>query len=68
MATRDSSSDSGRLGGPASSTRANSETYLLDFGVTTIAEENANGGYRKTDKPVGGPAPRDEYTYGSAEG
>jgi hypothetical protein len=67
MSTRDRNSDSGRLGGPSSSVRANSETYDLDFGISTIADENANGGWRKTDKPVGGPAPRDKYTYGSAE-
>jgi len=67
MSTRDRNTDAARLGGSASSTRANSETYSMDFGPTTIAEENANGGYRKTDKPVGGPGPVDRYTYGSAE-
>lgn len=67
MSTRDRNTDSGRLGEGASSLRANSETWPQDFGPSTIADENANGGFRKTDKPVGGPGPRDEYTYGSAE-
>lgn len=67
MSTRDRNSDTARLGGGASSTRASSELWPQDLGISTIADENAQGGFRKTDLPVGGPGPRDKFTYGSAE-
>jgi len=66
MACRDRNTDSGRLGDAVTS-RADSELWPQDLGISTIADENALGGFRKTDLPVGGPAPRDKFTYGSAE-
>lgn len=63
MAYRDSNSDSGRLGGPSSSRYG--ENVARDFGPTSIAEQNAAGGYNKTDVPEGGTPPRSKYTFGS---
>lgn len=63
MAWRDSNSDSGRLGGASSSRYG--QNVARDFGPTSIAEQNAAGGYNKTDLPEGGPPPRSPYTVGS---
>ena len=67
MAFRDDCTDSGRLGQATNVQRAEGYTGPMDFGITTVAEQNAAGGWNKTDVPVGGPPNRQKYSTGSAE-
>lgn len=64
MAWRDACADDGRDG--AKQLR-DQEKVSLDFSPTTIAEQNAAGGYNKTDRPVGGNVPVQKNSTGSAD-
>jgi hypothetical protein len=65
MAIRDRASDLGRLGSPGQD-RADFGAPM-DFGASTLAEQNAAGGWNKADLPVGGVPASQEHTVGSAE-
>jgi hypothetical protein len=65
MVWRDEASDTGRLGSSDSPVRGTALCVEQDFSPTSIAEQNADGGWNKTDQPVGGPAPDLGYTIGS---
>lgn len=67
MSYRDSAADSARLGQGDSPVRRREQCVEQDFTPDTIAEQNAQGGYNRTDMPSPGPGPQQKRTVGSAE-
>lgn len=66
MAARDTCSDTGRTGDGSKLLR-NEYLVARDFGPTTLAEQDALGGYNKVDLPEGGTPPRQSKAWGSVE-
>lgn len=62
MAIRDRASDTGRMGSPGQ----NRGDFLvpMDMSASTIEEQNALGGYNKSDLPVGGVRPMQKHSVG----
>lgn len=67
MAWRDAASDTARLGHGDSPVRRRDLCVEQDFTPNTIAEQNAQGGYNRTDMPSGGQGPQQKTTVGSVE-
>lgn len=64
MADRDTCSDTGRMGDGSNVQRAERLGHV-NSGASTVAEQNALGGYNKTDLPEGGQRPMQTHTTGS---